>query len=148
MMNLESLKIAAPSERAEPVNARLLDALKQVKEAIEFAPLGGRAIHALENARAAIVAAEAQTCAHGSDEIKAGSVRPTPEQIEKADEAIREALGSNAFDCVRVWSAWEHGTMRNGDFWLIAESDERVAEIRDAVLAALGIQPPEAGGGK
>ena len=70
----------------------------------------------------------------------AAPARLAAEQAEKADEAIREALGSNAFDCVRAWSAWEHGTMSNGDFWLIAESDERVAEIRNAAAAALGFE--------
>jgi len=63
----------------------------------------------------------------------------TPEQAEKADEAIREALGS-AYDCMRVWSAWGVGTMGPGDFWPVADSDERVAEIRDAVAAALGFE--------
>ena len=62
----------------------------------------------------------------------------TPEQAEKADEAIREALG-DAYDCIRVWSAWSVGTMRPEDFWPVADSDERVAEIRNAVLQALGI---------
>ena len=62
----------------------------------------------------------------------------TPEQAEKADEAIREALG-DAYDCIRVWSAWSVGTMGPGDFWPVADSDERVAEIRNAVLQALGI---------
>ena len=74
-----------------------------------------------------------------------GFARLTVEQIEKADEAIREALG-DAYDCMRVWSAWGYGTMGPGDFWPVAESDERVAEIREAVVAGLGIQPSEAGG--
>lgn len=63
----------------------------------------------------------------------------TPEQSEKADAAIREALG-DAYDCMRAWSAWERGTMSNRDFWLVAESDERVAEIRNAAAAALGFE--------
>ena len=62
----------------------------------------------------------------------------TPEQAEKADEAIREALG-DAYDCMRVWCAWGVGTMGPDDFWPVADSDERVAEIRNAVLQALGI---------
>ena len=62
----------------------------------------------------------------------------TPEQAEKADEAIREALG-DAYDCMRVWNAWSVGTMGPGDFWPVADSDERVAEIRNAVLQALGL---------
>ena len=63
----------------------------------------------------------------------------TPEQAEKADEAIREALGS-AYDCMRVWSAWGVGTMGPDDFWPVADSDERVAEIRNAAAAALGFE--------
>lgn len=62
----------------------------------------------------------------------------TPEQAKKADEAIREALGS-AYDCMREWRAWGVGTMRSEDFWPVADSDERVADIRNAVLQALGI---------
>ena len=65
--------------------------------------------------------------------------RLTDEQAEKADEAIREALGS-AYDCMRVWSAWGVGTMGPGDFWPVADSDERVAEIRNAAAAALGFE--------
>ena len=61
----------------------------------------------------------------------------TSEQIEKADEAIREALG-DAYDCMRVWNAWSYGTMGPDDFWPVAESDERVAEIRNAAATALG----------
>lgn len=60
----------------------------------------------------------------------------TPEQVEKADEAIREALGY-ASD-MREWDAWSYGTMGPDDFWPVAESDERVAEIRNAAAAALG----------
>ena len=63
----------------------------------------------------------------------------TPEQAEKADEAIREALGGT-YDCMRVWSAWGVGTMGPGDFWPVADSDERVAEIRNAAAAALGFE--------
>lgn len=63
----------------------------------------------------------------------------TPEQIEKADEAIREALG-DASDCMRVWDAWSYGTMGPDDFWPVAESDERVAEIRNATAVALGFK--------
>jgi len=50
-------------------------------------------------------------------------------------EAIREALGS-AYDCTRVWSAWGCNTMGPDDFSLVAEDDDRVEEIADAVLKA------------
>ena len=66
-------------------------------------------------------------------------VRLTDEQIEKVDEAICEALGS-AYDCARAWSAWGVGTMGPGDFWPVADSDDRVAEIRNAAAAALGFE--------
>ena len=63
----------------------------------------------------------------------------TPEQAEKADEAIREALG-DAYDCLRVWNAWSYGTMGPGDFSQVAEDSDRVADIRNAAAAALGFK--------
>ena len=62
----------------------------------------------------------------------------TAEHIEKVDGAIAEALG-DAYDCTRVWSAWSYDTMGPNDFTLVAEDSERVAEIRNAVLQALGL---------
>lgn len=62
----------------------------------------------------------------------------TPEQAKKADEAIREALGG-ALDCKRVWSAWNTGTMGPDDFSRVADDPDSVAEIRNAVLQALGL---------
>lgn len=59
------------------------------------------------------------------------------EQLKEAvSEAIREALGG-ALDCGRAWSAWGVGTMSEDDFSQVADDAERVAEITDAVLAAL-----------
>ena len=63
----------------------------------------------------------------------------TPEQIEKADEAICEAL-RDAYDCGRVWFAWSYGTMGPEDFYKVSEDPERVAEIRNAAAAALGFK--------
>ncbi|MCA0188093.1 MAG: hypothetical protein LCH90_19280 [Proteobacteria bacterium] len=52
------------------------------------------------------------------------------------DQALQTVLG-DAFDCTRVWNAWSYGTIGPDDFVLVAENDERIAEIREAVLAAL-----------
>ena len=55
---------------------------------------------------------------------------------ERICDAVRETLG-NAYDCTRVWSAWGVGTMGPDDFALVAEDDERVAEIADAAIAEI-----------
>lgn len=64
-----------------------------------------------------------------------GGKEPTLDTA-KLDSAITEALGE-AYDCIRVWSAWGYGTMGPDDFRLVAGDPGRVAEIRDAVLKAL-----------
>ena len=63
----------------------------------------------------------------------------TAEQIEKVDGAIAEALG-DAYDCTRDWYAWSCGTMGPSDFLQVADDGERIAEIRNAVLQALGLK--------
>lgn len=68
---------------------------------------------------------------------QAEPVRLTDEQVAKVDTAICEALGE-AYDCLRVWEAWGCGTMRSDDFILVADDSDRVVEIREAVLQALG----------
>lgn len=55
---------------------------------------------------------------------------------EAVDAAIAEALG-DAYDCTRAWSAWGVGTMGPDDFYSVADDGDRVAEIRDAAIAAL-----------
>ena len=55
---------------------------------------------------------------------------------EKLNDAIAEALGS-AYDCTRVWSAWGCGTMGPDDFDLVAEDDERMSEIIEAVVCVV-----------
>jgi hypothetical protein len=52
-------------------------------------------------------------------------------------QAVAEALGSGAYDCTRVWGAWQVGTMGEDDFVLVAEDDDRVAEIADAAIEAI-----------
>jgi hypothetical protein len=48
--------------------------------------------------------------------------------------ALKEALGE-ALDCTRVWEAWSVGTMSADDFALVAEDEDRLSEIVEAVLA-------------
>lgn len=60
---------------------------------------------------------------------------------DKIDEAIAGALG-DAYDCMRVWNAWSYGTMSADDFIEVREQTDRVAEIREAVLAVLRTQEP------
>jgi len=65
------------------------------------------------------------------------------EQREAVREAVAQAL-SNAYDCHRVWEAWEVGTMGSDDFSLVAEDDNRVAEIADAAIEAMRPSAPPA----
>jgi len=51
-------------------------------------------------------------------------------------EAISEAL-VGAWDCGRVWEAWEVGTMSEEDFTPTAEDPARVEELVDAVLEVM-----------
>jgi hypothetical protein len=56
-------------------------------------------------------------------------------------QAVAEALGSGAYDCTRVWGAWQVGTMGEDDFVLVAEDSDRVAEIADAAIEAIRAIP-------
>ena len=53
---------------------------------------------------------------------------------DQAQDAIAEALG-DAYDCMRVWSAWGVGTMGPDDFALVTDDSDRLAEITDAALS-------------
>lgn len=53
---------------------------------------------------------------------------------EASAEKVAEALGE-AYDCTRTWGAWSYGTMGPGDFCLVAEDSDRLAEIVEAALA-------------
>lgn len=53
---------------------------------------------------------------------------------DQARDGIAEALG-DAYDCMRVWSAWGVGTMGPDDFALVVEDESRLEEITDAALA-------------
>ncbi|MFM0608743.1 hypothetical protein PQR05_29855 [Paraburkholderia sediminicola] len=63
------------------------------------------------------------------------------ENRTKIRDAIAESLGG-AYDCLRVWSAWGVGTMGPDDFTLVADSDERLDEITDAAMLAMGDAAP------
>jgi hypothetical protein len=67
------------------------------------------------------------------------------EQREAVRAAVTEALG-NAYDCLRVWEAWQVGTMGPDDFALVAEDDDRVAKIADAAIEAMRPATPPAQG--
>ncbi|MBU0917894.1 MAG: hypothetical protein KKD97_16235 [Gammaproteobacteria bacterium] len=51
-------------------------------------------------------------------------------------EAVQESLG-DAYDCMRVWAAWQIGTMHADDFVRVADQASRVDEIASAVLDLL-----------
>lgn len=51
--------------------------------------------------------------------------------------AIAEAIGGNAYDCTRVWSAWGYGTMSQSDFYPITDDESRLTEIAEAAIAAM-----------
>jgi hypothetical protein len=76
--------------------------------------------------------------------------KPTPlsPAAQAVHAAVAEALGGGAYDCTRVWEAWQVGTMGPDDFVLVAEDDDRVAEIADAAIEAIcpaTLPTPEAG---
>jgi hypothetical protein len=56
---------------------------------------------------------------------------------EAIKQAIADTLG-DAYDCTRVWQAWGYGTMGPDDFVQVAEQDDRLEELTDAVIAAIG----------
>ena len=61
-------------------------------------------------------------------------------QREAVMDAIAAALG-NAYDCMRVWSAWSVGTMSEDDFRLVADDAGRLGELADAAIAAMRPAP-------
>lgn len=60
----------------------------------------------------------------------------TQTERELARDRLAKEL-SDAMDCTRVWDAWHYGTMSQDDFSLIAENDERLNDIVEAVCAHL-----------
>lgn len=59
----------------------------------------------------------------------------TKEQMHAVRDALAQALG-DAYDCTRVWSAWNVGTMSQDDFVPVTEDDERLHELTIAALDA------------
>ena len=55
---------------------------------------------------------------------------------KKVEDAVSESLG-DAYDCLKVWSAWSYGTMSQDDFSLISEDGDRVYEIADAAIHSI-----------
>jgi len=55
----------------------------------------------------------------------------------KAFDAVQLALG-DAYDCGREWSAWSWGNMSEEDFSPVYENPNRVSEIANAALDAVG----------
>jgi hypothetical protein len=106
----------------------------------EFMDQGG-----FEDAARAILAHWGRPAALPAPEHAGGSIND--DQREAVRAAVAEALGG-AYDCTRVWEAWQVGTMGSDDFVLVAEDDDRVAEIADAAIEAMrptALPVPEAG---
>lgn len=56
---------------------------------------------------------------------------------KEALDAARTVLdGQDALHCIRVWEAWQHGTMAEDDFVPVTDDDEAVSEIVGAILEA------------
>lgn len=61
----------------------------------------------------------------------------TQNERELARDRLADAIGGDAFDCTRTWSAWGVGTMSEDDFVPIINDDNRLDEILDNVCAPL-----------
>lgn len=55
--------------------------------------------------------------------------------VEAVAKAAAEAIGPDAFDCTRVWSAWSYGTMTADDFSEVTERSDEIARAALAVIA-------------
>ena len=64
--------------------------------------------------------------------------------VEAACDAVAAALG-DAYDCVRVWSAWSCGTMGPDAFSQVSEDCDRVREIAVAAIDAAIAAAPKGG---
>lgn len=62
---------------------------------------------------------------------------------ERVRDAIAEAIGLDAYDCIRVWSAWSIGTMGPDDFAPIVDDEDRLSEIVDAAISSIAPAPAE-----
>jgi hypothetical protein len=77
---------------------------------------------------------------------QAEAVAEQPDERAATRDAIAVALGSDAYDCTRVWSAWNYGTMGPDDFRAVVEDENRLDEIVDAVIHARAASQTVRGG--
>lgn len=68
--------------------------------------------------------------------------KPAPVAVVMPDrdslrDVIAQAIGGDAYDCVRVWSAWGVGTMSEDNFVPVVDQEARLYEIADACLDEL-----------
>lgn len=73
--------------------------------------------------------------------LRAQLAAPPTVDRDALRDAIADALG-DAYDCTRVWSAWGYGTMSQDDFRPVADDEDRLMEIVDAVVVALAARQP------
>jgi hypothetical protein len=150
----------APDSPAEFLAARpLLEQLARLNDSVgitvaEVRQLAAQAAAWLrKNSPGQPVAIEPRGCpTPGACSCVVPATSPAPEyaggsinddQREAVRAAVTEALGG-AYDCTRVWEAWQVGTMGPDDFVLVAEDDDRVAEIADAAIEAICPTAPPA----
>ncbi|WP_043619210.1 hypothetical protein [Chromobacterium violaceum] len=73
---------------------------------------------------------------------ESASIGELPDSVIDATAA---AIGGDAYDCMRVWSAWGAGTMGPDDFASITDDGDRVAEVaRAAIEAYVAVHPSPA----
>lgn len=74
---------------------------------------------------------------HAKAIIGAAQVAPVAMALPDRDrlrDLIAQAIGSDTYDCVRVWSAWGVGTMSEDDFVPVVDQEARLYEIADACI--------------
>lgn len=76
-----------------------------------------------------------------NDNKPAAALVEIPESVL---DAVAAAIGSGVYYCNRTWSAWNYGTMGPGDFHLVADDGDHVAEIAQAAIAAMQEHAPVA----
>lgn len=69
-----------------------------------------------------------------------GAIRLSEADLELLKSVIVDALAKNAtaiYICNRTWSAWNHGTMSQGDFVELSNSPEVLADMASSAFSAL-----------
>jgi hypothetical protein len=92
-----------------------------------------------ENAaiRAQLAAAKALRLGRGPVDVDEAWASLPASVTSAAIAAVTEAVGGDAYDCARVWSAWSHGTMGEEDFAPVIGDSDRVAQIAREVTVAV-----------